>query len=118
MRFKEGLVHIVGFLWVAGFLIPSIAFGESGDSTQGERVFKNFCMLCHGPQGKGDGPLAKGLTPPPANLTSEDVRQDSDEELLGIIRNGQPGTAMPPWKASLTEQQILDVLAYVRRLSS
>ena len=63
-------------------------------------------------------PLAKGLTPPPANLTSEDVRQDSDEELLGIIRNGKPGTAMPPWKASLSEQQILDVLAYVRSLSS
>ena len=118
MKLKVAHRHVIGVLWVFGFFIPSVALAETGDSTKGERVFNNFCVACHGPQGKGDGPLAKDLTPPPANLTSQDVRQDSDEELLGIIRNGQPGTAMPPWKASLTEQQILDVLAYVRRLSS
>ena len=117
MKFKESSLQVVAFLWVIGLWIPGVACGETGDATKGKSVFKNFCVTCHGPQGKGDGPLAKGLTPPPANLTSEDVRQDPDEELLGIIRNGRPGTAMPPWKASLTEQQILDVFAYVRGLS-
>ena len=117
MRLKERHGHLVGFLGVFGVLIPSFAFGAPGDSTKGEKVFKQFCVICHGLEGKGDGPMAKGLPSPPANLTSEDVRQDPDEELLGIIRNGRPGTTMPPWKGSLTEQQILDVLAYVRNLS-
>ena len=117
MNFQESRWQVVAFLWLIGLLIPTVACGEAGDAAKGESVFKNFCVMCHGPQGKGDGPAAKGLTPPPANLTSEDVRQDPDEELLGIIRNGKPGTAMPPWKTSLSEQQILDVLAYVRSLS-
>ena len=102
---------IVGLIWAQSVL------GADGDPEKGRTIYENNCMVCHGPTGMGDGPVAKDLMTRPANLTSEDVRNDPDDELFGIIRNGTPGTSMPAWKNDLSEQQILDVLAYVRTLS-
>lgn len=38
-------------------------------STRGIDLYKGFCRQCHGTEGKGEGPLAKGLRTPPADLT-------------------------------------------------
>ncbi len=92
--------------------------GNDGDPQKGKVVYERYCMACHGARGKGNGPAAKSLTPPPADLTSADVRGDPDEELLGIIRNGKPRTAMQAWMGKgVSEQGYRDVLAYVRTLS-
>lgn len=97
--------------------VGSPAWAAGGDQAAGAKLYAKHCTLCHGPEGKGDGPAGASLRPPAADLTSADVRGDSDEELLGIIANGKQGTAMPPWKGTLSEKQMQDVLAYIRSLS-
>lgn len=109
-------VVLMGAMAGAGML-GSPAWGGDGDQAAGAKLYKQHCTLCHGPGGKGDGPVGASLQPPPMDLTSADVRGDSDEELLGIIANGKQGTAMPPWKGTLSEKQMQDVLAYIRSLS-
>ena len=89
----------------------------SGDKNKGEQVSQQYCQVCHGPQGKGDGPVGMSLKPPPANLASEKVKSKPDSELLNTIRKGRAGTAMPGWENDLSEQQINDVIAHVRTLS-
>lgn len=88
---------------------------SSGDSARGKRVFGTYCVNCHGPSGKGDGPIGKALVPPAANLTVLDKK--SDKDILRSILKGRPGTAMPSWKHDLSSQEIQDVLAYIRTLA-
>lgn len=56
----------------------------------GEKHYKNFCFVCHGMEGKGDGPVAAkfvGVKPPP--LLSDKVRAMKDGQIFHIINDGQ-----------------------------
>jgi high-affinity iron transporter len=67
--------------------------------------YATHCAVCHGAAGRGDGPAAKGLTPPPADLTDA-VRQGqlSVFGLYNTITLGIKGTAMTGFPA-LSESQ-------------
>lgn len=94
----------------------SVAFAEElpGNKEVGTGLYRTHCVNCHGVKGKGDGPVASSLTPPPADLTQKNVQQKSDRELEQIIQEGKAGTSMPAWKGELSGQQIQDVLGYLR----
>lgn len=100
-----GLISMSQFVSAAG-----------GDSAKGKPIFQAKCVTCHGPEGKGDGPIGKQLKPPAANFTSAKSKKKSGDELQNIIENGLPNTSMVPWKTQLTEAEIHDVLAYVLTL--
>ncbi|MCA9471890.1 MAG: c-type cytochrome [Nitrospirales bacterium] len=85
-----------------------------GSAAKGQAVYDRYCTNCHGPQGKGDGPIGQALVPPAANLTI--IGKKSDDEILETIRKGRPGTAMPSWKNDLSDKEIHDILAYLRTL--
>jgi mono/diheme cytochrome c family protein len=87
-----------------------------GNPEEGKLIFEDRCASCHGLQGRGDGPRAPFLSPRPASLVSAGTSAKSDADLLTVITNGKPRTAMPAWKDLLTEEQRLDVLAYIRTL--
>ena len=102
---------VMGLLGVT----PAVA-AAPGDPAKGKAVYEQRCLACHGPQGKGDGPTGKVLVPPAADFTSAASRKKSDADLLKIIENGKPPTAMVAWKGQLSEQDIQHVLAYVKAL--
>jgi len=87
-----------------------------GNTDKGKAVYGTNCVACHGPQGKGDGPIGKTLKPPAADFTSAAGKQKSEAELLKIIESGQPKTSMMAWKGRLSDEQLQDVLAYVLTL--
>ncbi len=105
------LVGLLGF-GVGGS--SAWAVEASAESPAGKAIYEQHCVSCHGPQGRGDGPESPYLSPRPASLISAATSIKSDQELLAVIANGKPRTAMPPWKDRLTEAQQQDVLAYVR----
>ena len=83
----------------------------------GERIYAARCVQCHGGLGKGDGPAAQGLTPPPADLT---VRTETGPVPLDYYRRvtyGVPGTAMPAFGSILTPEERWSVVAQVLALS-
>jgi mono/diheme cytochrome c family protein len=90
----------------------------AGDPTKGKVVFEKHCIICHGPDGKGTGPIRPSLTPAAVDLTSESSRLKSDAELFHAIQEGRPDTAMRSFKKQgLSKQEMRDVLVYVRVLS-
>lgn len=105
-----------------GIIIGSISstgtgWAESkGNIKNGRARFEQYCAVCHGPRGKGDGPMAKATSPPAPSLGSSDVRSMTDEALLAVIADGK-GAVMPGWRGLLNDQELLDVVAYVRSLS-
>ena len=103
------LVALVGFANGASEQVRA-------DPERGKEIYEKYCLECHGERGRGDGPRAPLLAPRPGNLVSAATSSKTDPELLGIISNGVPRTAMRGWKEVLTEEDRLSVLAFVRSL--
>ncbi len=82
---------------------------------QGAEIFRTNCETCHGPQGHGDGPAGQSLDPRPKDL-SELQKISSDDYLFWRISAGKPGTSMVAWKGILTEEQIWQVISFIRTL--
>ena len=86
----------------------------------GTKIYASTCVTCHGPGGKGLKNLGKDLT------TSEFAIKSDDDTLLEFIKRGRnpgepgntSGIAMPPkgGNPALSDDNILDVIAYVRSL--
>ena len=89
----------------------SRAVGASANDV-GENTFKTTCATCHGDDGSGNTPVGTSLKIP--DLHSAEVQGNSDEQLSQVITNGK--NAIPPFKASLTDDQIHALVMYVRQL--
>ncbi|MBI3806920.1 MAG: cytochrome c [Nitrospirae bacterium] len=96
-------------------LEAALTSAASGDPTKGKVLYANNCLICHGEHGKGDGLIGESLHPPPTNLTGSQARAKSDKDLLTVIREGR--ATMPAWKNRLNDQDIQNLLAYIRSLS-
>jgi mono/diheme cytochrome c family protein len=89
---------------------------------------KAICFMCHGPAGKGDGPLAAGLNDiwghpvRPANFTLPagvhgGVKLGHDgEHIFKTVMTGVGGTPMPAFEGQFTPQEVWDVVHYVQSL--
>jgi mono/diheme cytochrome c family protein len=78
----------------------------------GADVFKAKCAACHGASGAGDTGMGKSLKL--KDLGSADVQAKSDADLTEIISKGKK--PMPGYEGKLTNDQIQDVVKYIRTL--
>jgi high-affinity iron transporter len=84
----------------------------------GERLYATRCASCHGADGRGDGALARGLVPPPADLRDPSVLASAVPlDFYRKITHGVPGTAMPAFDDLLSREERWDVVAHVFALS-
>lgn len=117
---KRNLLALCAIAFGVG--IFGLAAAKTGAKEIGAVIYAKRCAWCHGANGDGQGPGAKRLVPPPRDFTSGQYKiktSDFDEitahedDLLRIIREGMPGTAMPGWKDVLSEQDMWDVIAHI-----
>ena len=92
---------------------------------RGKAVFEQNCAVCHGPEGKGlpgDWRVrdAEGNYPPPPLDDSAHAWHHPTQVLIEVIREGSPGGQgnMPAWKDKLSDEQIGDVVVYIKSLWS
>jgi cytochrome c oxidase cbb3-type subunit 3 len=102
-------------------VLGSSLIARAADVEQGKKLYGQFCSACHGQSGKGDGAAAAALNPKPRDHTDKEYMSKlSDEDMLKVIKNGGASVGksplMPPWGASLKDDQIQDIIAYVRTL--
>ncbi|HJT51403.1 MAG TPA: cytochrome c [Nitrosospira sp.] len=85
---------------------------------RGEEVYRKNCANCHGPNGEATPgwrtPGPDGRYPPPPLDGSAHAWHHSTETLEKMIREGGPG--MPAWAGKLTDQQIDDVIVWIKSL--
>lgn len=89
---------------------------KGGDSVSGREIYVNTCIRCHGVDGTGVQSVR--LVPASADLTSPAVQDRLDGTLFKRIHEGKPNTAMGAWRHALSDEEIWDVLAYVRTLGT
>ena len=121
-----GALLVAAILLGQGRLDPILAGGGAGGGgainpddltaiTRGEEVYADYCLSCHGPELRGDGPAAGGMQPPPADFSEPHTRAHDDATLIYWVRHGKQGTAMPAFGGKLSDDDIADVLSYVAR---
>jgi mono/diheme cytochrome c family protein len=112
-------------LLVACFAFPSIAL--AGDAAKGKALYMQNCSSCHGDTGAGDGPTGAALPVKPRDFgagefkfdTDGDGKTGTDADLTNVIKNGAMKYGGSPLMAPLphlSDEQIADIIAYVRTL--
>ncbi|HEX6362508.1 MAG TPA: cytochrome c [Albitalea sp.] len=122
------LAAAAAFATGAGALAAPPAPGTSGpllarDSREaavfrGTLVFSTYCVTCHGVLGDGNGRAARLYDPKPANLRASD-KNDAYVKLM-VVRGGAAlgrSEFMPAWSEELTDEQIADVVAFLRSIN-
>jgi putative heme-binding domain-containing protein len=91
---------------------PNPFAGNAQAIAQGEQVYNQNCISCHGPNG-GAGEIGPEII----HDLSVPLRGElNDNQILDVIRNGAPGTVMPAWNGKLADDDILKIGAFLRSL--
>lgn len=90
---------------------------EMPNVNRGAAIYEQHCLRCHGMSGDGNGPDSKFLIVPPANFQSAESRLKPEWEMLATISYGIIFSPMHGWADRLTDQEMLDVLSYIRNLA-
>ena len=95
-------------------------FGSETTAVEsGRTIYQQNCVACHGETGMGDGPTAGGLNPKPQPLAAN---QEGLEDAYLYWRISEGGlrapfsSSMPSWKAMLSEEEIWQVISYLRTM--
>jgi mono/diheme cytochrome c family protein len=115
---------VVGALlgWGSGTGLARRADPPAAEAPPGKALFAQYCAACHGAEGRGDGPSAASLPIKPWNLTEARVLGHLPDEFirLTITKGGQAvglSPLMPAWEAYLGQEQVADLVAYIRSLA-
>ncbi len=91
-------------------------FTEKNDALvkRGQVVYQNFCQVCHGASGKGDGTVVKRGFPPPPSLLTKRAKNFTDGQIFYIISFGYKN--MPSYHSQISREDRWKVIEYVRKL--
>jgi mono/diheme cytochrome c family protein len=84
------------------------------DLTAGAEIYDDMCARCHGARAGGANALATAFYPP-APLLPGHRSTYREVEILSIIKHGIRNTAMPAWGRLLSDDDIRQVAALVKR---
>jgi mono/diheme cytochrome c family protein len=109
-------------LLASSALVPgktnAFAAADSRTVERGAFVFTNYCQMCHGPAGKGDGPMTQPLVqrgiPAPVSLLADNAVRMKDGEMFHVLTFGQRNMASQA--AQLSREDRWKVIVYVRSL--
>lgn len=82
---------------------------------EGVEHYQEMCVTCHGAPGVLRGEIGQGMNPEPPDL-SEEAEDWSDAELFWIVKHGIKLAGMPAFGPTHSEEQIWDIVAFVRQL--
>jgi len=105
--------------WPPGIDLPP-------DAPRGVALYARHCSVCHGPDGRGNGPAAPSLLPRPRDFTSGHFKYKStpfgepplDSDLLRTVSRGLDASAMPYFGDLFTQNDLLEVVHYIRKLAA
>lgn len=111
-------VAVVSFV-----VVSACSLGDPVAASTGQELYLAECAQCHGATGRGDGPVAAVLDPPPRNFheglyklrSTESGELPTDDDLLRTISRGIPGSGMPSF-AHLGDAKLGGLLAYIKSL--
>jgi mono/diheme cytochrome c family protein len=122
---RRSLIALVIALVALGAFAGGLAWlldspSPRADAPRGERLWRAFCAECHGEDGRGSWRATIFLIRPGDLADSATTGRQTDQYLFDIIKEGgspigRPG--MPAFGAALKEEDIRELVAYMRGLA-
>ncbi|MGH7572531.1 MAG: c-type cytochrome, partial [Gemmatimonadota bacterium] len=121
MRWRVIVLAVAAGVVAAADLPP--ALGQ--EAHPGQATYERWCAGCHGEEGGGDGPGANTMLPRPRDFTTGlyQIRTTpsgalpTDADILHVIDEGMPGTAMPGWRDQLSRERREALVDYLKTFS-
>ena len=85
------------------------------DIRNGFQDFDEMCTICHPAPGKERRPISKGMRPQPPDL-AKTAKEWTNAQLFWIVKNGVKMTGMPAFGPTHSDEQIWNIVGFVRRL--
>ncbi len=103
------LLILGGYFCLVIVALNGCGGGKDPSFQQGQEIFKNYCLACHGPNGEG-------VLHSKSVLNHDSFVTGEPNELIAVILFGREGAGtMPSWKASLSDQEVAAVATYIRQ---
>ena len=127
-KFNLAIFLLLLFVLAASFFLVHKGVGmaaslpEVYDLKKAEGIYLKWCAQCHGVKGKGDGVNStRDMAINPRDHTDAlFMVTRTDEQFKEVVSDGGAGVAksplMPPWSATLTEEEIDSLIGYLRKL--
>lgn len=115
---NPGITQQTG-VWVAPNSAVSLVNpfqGEAEATKKGQKLYVQYCSVCHGDAGKGDGLAGMSLSPRPANFLDPKIKKQADGELYWKLTEGR--NTMASYKSILTEEERWQLVNYIRELGN
>jgi len=111
--------HYADITWPPGADLPP-------DTPRGAMIYGQHCAVCHGPDGRGNGPAAPSLIPRPRDFTSGRFKYKStptaepptDADLIRVVSRGLDASAMPFFHDLLPDSDLREVVQYIKHFST
>jgi mono/diheme cytochrome c family protein len=79
------------------------------------RIYMGSCVNCHKEDGTGGVAEIEGKKIKVPDFTSDKLKKEPDAEFIEIIKNGEKGDGMPAFKDKLSEEDIKNLVKFIRR---
>lgn len=121
---------VVGWLCWSGVVLAQTKAAPAADVEAGKKLYGERCAHCHGAEGDGKGVAAPFVYPKPRDFTSgaykfrtrheneNGIKLPADTDISRSIKEGLHGTSMPGWSNFYTNQQIDQLVHYIKTFAS
>jgi high-affinity iron transporter len=109
------------WIWLGVVLMIPVTTACTDRAARGRDLYaKHGCAVCHGRGGRGDGPAARTLNPPPRDLTdARHYKEGSSENAIAAsIRQGVTGSATMPAFTNLSQEDAQAIAAWIVSLQA
>ena len=114
-------MKVTTFFLVVGLLPLAIVSSTDAEAKEpAADIYKTYCTQCHGSQGNGKGINIRDMSVQPRDHTdAKAMSARSDQDLAKVIKEGglaiNKSVLMPPWGAVLSDEEVSDLVQYLRR---
>lgn len=93
----------------------------NGHAETAKDNYRTYCVQCHGLEGNGKGINVRDMSTQPRDHTdAKEMSARTDQELFKVIKEGgqsiNKSVLMPPWNATLSDEEIKDLVDHLHRL--
>jgi mono/diheme cytochrome c family protein len=89
---------------------------DPGAVKRGMTHYRENCLPCHGAPGVDPAEYQEGMNPVPPGIDADAVQHDTDAELFWVVKNGIRMTGMPAFGVNHKDEEIRDIVAFVRHV--
>ena len=116
------MVYVVSLVILSLSLLGGFAPAWAEAEAKGQALYKQYCSVCHGAEGKGNGPGAAAMNPKPRDHSDGSyMNKLSEAHLTKVVSKGGAAVGrsplMPAWESTMSAEQIQQVIAFVRTLA-